>query len=227
MMGTDNQTDQAMLQLLNRYLDRTVAGLPPEDVMAARYRFSPGFDKRMQPLFRKARKLDARWLRERQPHGKLRARLAMIAIILAILASLAAVTVAREQIWEFIVTTFEKFSSITFNQQNDPDPSIRLGEEHLTLPGGYQLADRQTITDGYIVIYENSAKDQIVFVRSPIYSTPLVDSENAIVEEINIRGQIGMFISKKGYQTIIWQEYLDAYMISGYLSKEELLGMLP
>jgi len=226
-MGTINKADQSIILVLNQYLERTTAQLPPERVLAARYRFSPSFETRMQPLFRKARKIDARWLRESQPQMKLRKRLVLIAIILAILASMAAVTIARQQIWDFIVTTYERYSKITFKDQRDPDPSYRLGAEDLKIPAGYDETERFATAEQLSIVYETQDGQLISFYRALNYSSPLVDTEGAVVKEITVRGQGGMCISKNGRNTIVWQEYYDIYILSGPLSKDELIAMLP
>lgn len=227
MKVSTDQHEQPIIKLLNIYLEDSVSHLPPDTEMAARYQFSPAFDSRMQPLMAKARKLDQRWNQQNQPQARLRKRLVLIAVILAILASLAAVAIARQQIWEFIVTTYERYSKITFNYQQDPDPKFRLGPEHLKIPASYQEIDRFESADSTMIIYQNKQNEQVVFERSLISGSPLVDTENAIVEEIFVRGQGAMCITKNGYVTIIWQEYYDSYILSGPLSQEELMAILP
>jgi hypothetical protein len=235
-MARTLEADQRILQSLNLYLAQQSASLPPENELAARYSFSNAFTDRMQPLFRKARRFEKRhpWAapaaREARSGATMRKRLVLVAIIVAILASVLSITAARETVWNFIVQTYEKYSNIIFGT-GDPgqtiDPSDVFNPDDLKLPAGYHEIERTDVEGFLQIVFTGPAGDQLIFEKIAGESLQMIiDSENTQTENLQIRGSEGLYYSNKGYQHIIWQEGPFVFVLSGIMNKEALLDMV-
>jgi hypothetical protein len=239
--------DQLNLQLkfaIHDYLMKDLAKLPDESELAAIQFFSARFEKRMWRLIKKMLVAEANrqspeianpsFSRIRSlSHAK--KRLLLAAIILAVLISIMSITAAREAVIGFFVEIFEKYSIISFPAEPNQPISTTLpsNEDDIrdilptVLPDGYSLDDIQVSVESIFATYSNATKgDVLVFERILFENLKMqIDTESITTNEISI-GQIhGLFYSNKGVQHLIWREGPFAYIISGKITKNELVKM--
>jgi hypothetical protein len=233
--------DQHLKTALDEYLLRQIAELPGENELAALLPLSARFDRRMGRLIRRARKQEALAnQRSAAPLGsagrrRARRRLIAVAVILALLASLMSIAAAREAVFRFVVSVYEKYSEIIFPQQtgtsaSDPLPTLGENIEDIMpqeLPGGYEQKSLLTTTDYVCIVYTSAVGQDVIFERITSEALRiLIDTEGTKSEYVHINGREAIFHSKNQLQSIIWQDGRYAYIISGSISKEALVGII-
>ena len=236
------ELNQQMKSILDDYLQQSLADLPDESELAARQTFSRRFTRRMRRLVRKARHIEASWRAQDQAAGVSyprrsltgqRKRVLLAAIILATVLSVFSIAAAREAVFGFFVQVYEKFSTIIFNSgAADPtetaDPS-EIGDgmkEPSDLPAGYVETFRQETTKYCEVIYTHADGSELSFIRQLSNNMQMIiDSENIHTEDILIGQTKGLYFSNKGMQSIVWQDDLYVYQLSGNFTKEELINL--
>ena len=232
-----NETLQIALET---YAQESLFHLPDERDLAARQSFSARFERRMQRLIRKARKLEA----ARQTSGPLQPvrlterrhkRLLAAAIVLAMLVSLLSVSAARDAVFKFFVRVYETFSTIIFDQDQtgtDPDGTPSGQSDDIRskvpayIPDGYQLSD-QILSDQLLhQTYTDSSGDVLLYVCQVIDLTQmLIDTEDTASEEIQIGNRLGIYYFNKGYHNLIWQDGPYVVHIISTLDKDVLIKM--
>ena len=236
------ELNQQMKSILDDYLQQSLADLPDESELSARQTFSRRFTRRMHRLVRKARRIEASWPAHDQaaeipnPSRSLtrrRKRLLLAAIILATVLSIFSISAAREAVFGFFVQVYEKFSTIIFDSgSGDPTEPISPSEtgdglkEPSELPAGFVETFRQE-TDKYCeVIYTHSDGGELSFIRQKSNNMQMIiDSENIQTEDILVGQAKGLYFSNKGVQSIVWQDDLYVYLLSGNFTKEELINI--
>jgi hypothetical protein len=229
--------DQQLAIALTDYLQRQLESLPDEQELAGQLIFSRRFEKRIGRLIRKAARAEARSQRGMMPggnlaagHTRVRRRLAIAAIIIAILASVFSISAAREAVINFIVTVYEKYSTIIF-----PTAATSSGETPETSsqaawpaykPAGYS-ANLLTDTPDYsLMVYKGESGQEILLERVLSANVQVaIDTEGVTVEYISRGDRQHLCYLKNGVQTVIWQNGKYAFLLSGPVSRDILLEM--
>lgn len=88
------------------------------------------------------------------------------------------------------------------------------------IPEGFSIAKEDELGADY----ENADGKRISYLQLPAGGNLLVDSENAeTVDSINVNGQEGILIIKKGLLTLTWQDKDYIFSISGEFPIEEMM----
>lgn len=229
--------DQLIQKFLEDYMQFNLIGLPSEAALALEYKFSDEFERKMRELIDgydwkkklKKSKENISFLNTR-PRSTIKKRLIIIAIILAILTSIFSITAARETIWNFIITTYEKFSNISFTS---PDPNTVMPDEEtikpedLKLPPGFTEKDRFEFTVALKVVYATPDGREFMFDKVITEGTQMsINTEGVQTEEIAVRGKTGLYYANMGVEHLIWTEGRYVIQISGKITKEELLNLV-
>lgn len=233
--------DRQLSQLLEAYLNQTLASLPTEAELAATTFFSPGFEARMQPLLEQASRASRRQRgrfqagesflkpvsRSRQALPQRNRRLLVAAIVLAILVSMFSISAAREPVVRFLVQTYEKFSHIVFGTPETNAGQVPAVDRMPTwLPAGFVRREVLESADSIQIIYVNEHKEELIFERHDARSIDLdVDTEGVTTEAVMVGPSQGTCYVNKGTLTLIWQDGPNAYLISGKIDKESALKM--
>lgn len=236
-MKSQLNDDQLIRKCLEDYMQSNLNGLPSEAALALEYKFSDEFERKMRQLIDgydwqkklKRSKENISFLNTK-PRSTIKKRLIIIAIILAILTSIFSITAARETIWNFIITTYEKFSNISFRT---PDPSSVIPDEEtikpedLKLPLGFVEIGRFEAPIATNVVYANSDGREFIFNKVITEGTQMsINTEGIKTEEIAVRGKTGLYYSNMGLEHLIWTEGRYVIQISGKITKDELLNMV-
>lgn len=227
------------------YLCSVTADMPSEETLSETLSFSPRFIRRMRRLLRKARSLEAAGsappMAVLYPHDnssayrapvQWRRRLVLLAVIAAVLVSAVSAVAAREEIRNFFITIYEKYTSIIFDRPSVtaevPVESVSSGVSGFPsyVPEGYEAGSR-LVTDNYIqIIYSKADALDIIFERnSPDNLTAILDTEGTQYEKIQVDRFEGVYFSNKGIQNLVWQDEYYVYGLSGPVSREDLTDM--
>lgn len=158
-------------------------------------------------------------------------RLAAILIALFILTSTTAFCVEsiHEPIINFIVNTYEKFSSIVFDKKDLAEPLPKTIEQVYELtftPDGYAVTDTETSSTDRLTVYSNRSGDEILFEQYIVEATRIgLDTENGTWEKLEVNSNEALFLSNKGNSVLVWTQDGYGYQISGRIDKDTLFKM--
>ena len=161
-------------------------------------------------------------------------RLLIAVIILTILVSAASVSASREAIVGFIVQVFERFSTIVFNAptetsdttQNPSASNDLQAREPSFIPEGYHQTEQTLIVNLQQIVYTNETGQEIIYSQHDKANTQMIiDTEGIQIEKLTINGYQAIYYSKKGLGSVIWEDELYAYTVSGMIARDELIRM--
>ena len=167
-------------------------------------------------------------------NSRLKKRLLVAVIILTILASAVGVSASREVIVGFIVSVFERFSTIVFNtptettdSRQDPSDSNDLwSREPSVIPAGYHQTEQSLVINSWQIIYANEAGQEIIYAQMEKSTLQMIiDTEGTQIEEMTVKGYKAIYYANKGMHNVIWEDDRYAYTISGIITKDEIIRM--
>ncbi len=184
--------------------------------------FSLDFERKMENLIN----------RNKKPYFRLintaakRVAIIIAVIIIALTGTVLSVDALREGVKNFVIETFEKFSTIVFEKNNSTPTGIAAYYEPMYIPKGYILTEEKRLDYDYIKAFENSNGDEIVYIQScDLENGRNINTENAITEKIN--GGFYVYIPSSKTRMFIKSDgvYEHYFSCSDSISKEELLNI--
>ncbi len=154
------------------------------------------------------------------------------AVVLTVVLALSAVTISvealREPFFEFITKTFEKFTLITFHENDDPSPEdefIPLKPIDPTyIPEGFELTSETVDFMMNMKTYAHKNETIIHYSQSFKNGSQLyIDTEDATITRININEREAIFKQEYNETYLFFTDMHYIYEISGNLTKEELI----
>ena len=157
------------------------------------------------------------------------------AIILAILLSFATVTFSvkalREPVIQFLIETYEKFSSIIFMNDKSENDIIETTDFVLNvivptyIPKGYETESEFNDDVAYQSVYTNKNKSSTIMYMQRINDETIVqtNTENVVYENISINNYSAIYYSNKGTNTIVISGEQYIFTVEGTIEREELL----
>lgn len=130
--------------------------------------------------------------------------------------------------FNLIIENTEKYLSIKAKEEvqgkNGPYDDIKGYYVPSYISEGFALESEEQFGDMIVLSYINELKDHYIrYHQSSNNSNLQLDSENAIIEDIKIRGMNGIVISKEDFIILFWyNEELNFYIISD-IKLEELI----
>ena len=223
MAGFTKKETEFLKQVLDMYVEEFYETLPSKEEQS-KETFSPEFEAKMQKLINKQKKFYYYWINT--------ATKRVAAVVLALLVSLATVTFSvkaiREPFIQFIVETFEKFSSIIFNNdEDDNQPALATVEFRKAvpeyIPEGYTIKSETESDAIYHIIYTNGVSN-IVYSQTINYHTVAqADTENTTYKEIIINGLEGVIYTKNESNNVIFNTENYVFTITGPVEIAELI----
>lgn len=122
-----------------------------------------------------------------------------------------------------IVTFEETESSLIFSSQDIPEgwtdyyPTV--------IPEGYTLNTFSTTSKSSRLVYSNNENKELKFHQQSIGVESHMDTENAVVYEVEINGFQGVMIEKNEQIMIRWHNEEYGFLLTGYLEKEIMLDI--
>lgn len=228
----DDPNDLILKKAVDQYLASLLCDLPAEKYLSESQVLSSRFQKRMQRMIRKARRMD-----HVQPEKKInyrnKKRLVIIVAIITILAAAFTVYASREAIVGFVIQVYDRFSTISFRHSAETaSTNHTIDDEVITdhlptyIPQGYKQSEQSSLIEVIEIIYTNDSAQEIVFTKIIKAGTKIdIDTEGIQIEKVTINGYQGIFYSKKGQSSLIWSYEKYAYSIIGKITKEEMINM--
>jgi len=205
-------------QGLKMYYDQWLASLPDENDPAIAHEFSKRFERRMARLF-------ARQNRPYYPMVNRAWKRALLAVIMTLLLMLAAMSVGaiRERVIHFIITVYEKFSSVVLKPET---LDFTLAQSYMVtdLPFGFELHD----VDRYELfarhVYRHPDGYQLIFQQyEATHAKFIIDTEGTALQEVPLDGAAGQYYSRNGQENLLWYSHGYAFLLSGDLDKDTLV----
>ena len=222
MRISDDMLCQSAEQARERWLDT----LPQRDELP-RAEVSEEFQRKIDRLLRRAARAEVgrRFLRS---VGKIAAALLLFATV-----SFALLTTVDAGFREKVLTTVKQvFRGYTVYDYFGTQEEVQLPQLDLSaLPEGFTVfSDEQLDQDSRLIHCENSAGIEldIYFAAITQHSTlgMIVDTENAEVTELERNGREMTVVTKKGTNSLLWEEGAVAVLISSRLTVPELLEII-
>lgn len=91
------------------------------------------------------------------------------------------------------------------------------------IPHGFKLDSINYIDNIKTMIYVNTNNKEIIFRQGPNGVSFRVETENAIVGDVNIVGCSGVTISKEGANTLFWYNDEYSFLLTSSIEQKELI----
>jgi hypothetical protein len=132
----------------------------------------------------------------------------------------------------FIINVTERYSSIHLEDMLDKSDTSKELDNWTSyyipayIPENYKLMNTQIFGDIRVMYYQNPQGDELQFTQSSTSNNLLVDTEDALTENIIINQASGIIIEKEGYVTLLWHDNnSSALYIIGKVDKAEVIKM--
>ncbi len=207
----------ALYEALDAYTRETAESLvvPPE----FEHTFSSEFETSMQQLISKNNKPCYKYI---NTVGK---RVAGIAVIMltCLVVALFSVKSLREPFIDFVVKTYEKFTSLFVDKEDYTTEFKVMLPQYI--PEGYELEEvPQTDEKAYMCRYVNNNGEIINYIQSINgYYQITVDTEKTTHEKIFVNSIDAVYYTNKNKNCLVLGNGTYTFSISGYISKEELI----
>lgn len=167
--------------------------------------------------------------KRKTPHyftNRISKKIAVVIMILfiAITTTVVSVDALRETISDFFVEIYEQFSLIVFEEDKNESEFENI-QIHLPnyIPNGYKMTVEEVNNLSVFCEYKNE-NDILIFEQSIVSGMQIgIDTENTYVETIFIDDGELLYYENKNEKSIIFYNDSYSYMISGKISKEELI----
>lgn len=151
----------------------------------------------------------------------------VIVIFLALTTTVFSVKALREPFLGFIVESYEKFSTIAFRYsetQSAKSAALTQIYEPTYVPEGFTKTDEKKLSLSYFCEYKNNNGELFTFEQSKNNGSLLnIDTENTETEKMYINKYEAIFFENKGFNTIIFSDDKYGFVITGNISKTELI----
>lgn len=205
----------ALREALDTYTKEEAEKLvvPPE----FEHTFSPEFEASMKQLIGKQNKPYYKYI---NTVGK---RVAGIAVIMltCLIVALFSVKSLREPFIDFVVKTYEKFTSLFVDKEDDTTEFKVMLPQYI--PEGYEIINQNDYGNSYVCEYICNNKTLIYTQESNSFSKITVDTEKIIYNRAYINSLEGVYYENKKINCIVFSDGTYSFSISGCLSKEELI----
>lgn len=187
------------------------------------HRFSFGFRRKMHLLL--GRKLE----RERQIGYSVRKRILLTAAVLLFLSVGAFLSseANRIRVFEFVIRRYPEYTEIMVESDvNVPGDVMVEPVDPSYVPEGYQLKETIHNDMSYMLVYMNEKGTELYYDQGIITQSGMhLDTEDAVVENVDVEGLKLMTIEKKGHVMIYWHDDRHIFLLSGDIEKDELMRM--
>ena len=193
----------------------------PEDI--PEHTFSHKFQRRMNKLLRRQRRSPA--VRTALTYAKRAAVFVLAFVALAFSVRMTVDAAFRQQVLQAVVQVFSDFTE--FRYTSHEKASGQPGELVFTyLPEGMVETDRDLDALGFYICWRNESGEFVeldqVLVDDNTDMKLYLDTEDAKITQLQIRGEEAMGIEKGLDHTIHWTEGQFVYTLSGTIPMEEL-----
>ncbi|GAB6106697.1 DUF4367 domain-containing protein [Fusibacter bizertensis] len=158
-------------------------------------------------------------------------------VFLGLILSFAVLTVISEangyHLFDMLISDQSIYSEISFEKSDDViDVGDYLSEIPTTwvnyyylekLPVGYYFLNTMEGYQSKYLVFSNDADEHLVFAQESLDISAQIDTEDAIVEEVEIGGLKGIASSKEGVTIIVWHDNSNSYILTGNIELKTLI----
>lgn len=150
----------------------------------------------------------------------------VLTFLIALTATTFGVKAIRESVIEFITETFEKFTRISIESDNNSNATEFKKTQPKYIPEGFKISRSSDYEDSYLIIYSDSQNNIISYSQQINYDSIITtDTEGAEIETVYINSLEGIMYSNKGYNNIIFGNENYFFTLYSDASMEELYKM--
>ncbi len=215
-------SDEILREALRISVERELETmLPDAGLSEMMHSFSPEFEKNMKPIIKKAK---IKYINIKQ--FRIRKSIIAASLIVFIYAASMSVEAFRTPLIRLTEKIYTQFSEILFENEENIETPTRIKDLYVPayIPDGYTLEEESEDLDLMHYFMYTNDKDQFIFVQQYTLGVSMaVDTEGTTTERIMIKGMEGIIYSKKGLTTVIVNDDSYVHMVSGYVSREDII----
>jgi len=174
-------------------------------------------------------KKEAKRLKRKKTMIKMSKRVAAVFLISGIVLSAVTLSVDafRFKLFNLILETKERFGLMFYEEEKQElllhIPEDWTGYYTAFLPEGYTLLDYEIGISVSRLTYIDGNGNTIELLQGPIISNSQIDTEDAVVMEVEINGNQGILAEKNEEIIIGWSEKNSSLLLRGNVEKSTLL----
>ncbi len=214
-------SDEILRKALRISMEREFETMLPDDNSSELHSFSPEFEKNMGTIIKKAK---IKYINIRR--FRIRKSIVAASLMVFIYAASMSVEAFRTPLIRLSEKVYTQFSAILFENEENIETPTRIKDLYVPayIPEGYTLKEEsEDFVSMHYFIYTNE-KDQFIFVDQYTLGVSMsVDTEGTTTERIMIKGMEGIIYSKNGLTTVIVNDDNYVHMVSGYVSREDII----
>lgn len=185
--------------------------------------FSKRFERKMKALLKYERRTPA--MRNLVRYFKT-AVAAILIVSLISFATIMSVEAYRIRLFNFVVTTWDKLTSIVIESEENVDIDRLVPRESSYVPEGYVEVERSLDRYEQTIIYANIDGDELLYSQKLLTQGEyILDTENTEMIPVDIDSQRIYVIQNKGITQISWHDTEHSYYLMGAVEKNEFLRM--
>ncbi len=214
-------SDEILRKALRISMERELETMLPDDNSSELHSFSPEFEKNMGTIIKKAK---IKYINIRR--FRIRKSIVAASLMVFIYAASMSVEAFRTPLIRLSEKVYTQFSAILFENEENIETPTRIKDLYVPayIPEGYTLKEEsEDFVSMHYFMYTNE-KDQFIFVEQYTLGVSMsVDTEGTTTERIMIKGMEGIIYSKNGLTTVIVNDDNYVHMVSGYVSREDII----
>ena len=184
-------------------------------------------DEWFSEYIHKAKKIERRrlfWHR----FNSISKRVAIFTVLfgISVLVTTMSVDAFRIKFFNIIVDVTEKYTSMSIIEKSNAVEEVIKWDSYFApefIPNGYKLSNNESFGDVKIIYYLNDKGDEIQFSQSPVNLDFQIDTENALVIDVEIKDNKGFLVEKNNISTLIWTTEDNTFYVIGKVNKESLI----
>jgi hypothetical protein len=217
----DHLDDEFLYKHIPMAEKSVIDAIPPEDEL--NHAFSVKFLRKMKVLINYERR--GTFGRAAVRFGRSAAAVLLIVILLNTVL-VVSVDAYREQFFEIIQTVTEKFTSFVVDVDDDAPVTELVPIEPPYIPEGFELVERFNDGIHYNLVYQNPLEVEISYFQAPTgFGVVCFDTEDALVETIQIAGQMVYVITEDDMIQVYWIDDTHAFLITSNYEHDEILSI--
>ena len=219
----EKKYDKLLEHAAARQLDR-IADQAHHEAASTKHKFSNSFENKMQALFSRQHEASKR---AKYKKSAVQAAVAISVVVILSTVSILSVEAWRTSVLRFISEVGERSTTFRLEGEKVDYSQLLIEPAELYLPtympAGYTFEHIEKAGDFYVATYENDAGDTIILQNLTDGTTVGIDSEDAEHEQLLLNDEEAHYYYKDGYSTLLFGYDENAFLISGLVSREEIV----
>lgn len=202
-------TDEILYKSCKKLEYNLLDQLPNEEELE--YEFSEEFNRKMNKLIKYEKRHPM--INSIYRYSK-KIAIVFLIITMGLFTLTMSVEAVRLKVINVITEIYEEFTSIMFSKEN-----VGIDEDYRPIlpsyiPKGFKEVDKLETSIGAFVVYENDEYLQIRYSCDEISNNSIIlDTEDAVVEDLKINGYNVKYIVKNNMQQLVWNDNTSSYLI--------------